>query len=684
MRMRLAVLLMVFSALWGLLLARAAYLQLLPNERLSALQKKQFETVVTLKSRRGDVYDRNGRELAVSITAYSLFADPKVIVDPHRTARILSRHLHEPYKAILTKLKQKRKRFIWLARRLERSTRDAIAEADIHGLGFIEESRRVYPNEQLLSHALGFIGSEGHGLEGLEARYDEVLEASARTFSMKKDARGRPLLVNGQLFTEAPDGSDIHLTIDRELQYVLEQELASVVREQKAESAVGIVLEAQTSEILAIASVPTFDANQALSASPEHRRNRTVTDAYEPGSVMKTFLIGGALQRGLIEPNTRFDCGDGVLRLGNRVIREADVHHNFKNLTVSEILAHSSNVGSSRIALHMGDEALRDTLLKFGFGEKTGVDLPGEAKGILQPLPWREHLLANISFGHGIAATPLQVANAYAAIANGGWLKQPFIVKQVRDHETDEVIETKPRTTKKVLNDASLSKLRIMLMAATGKEATGVNARVAGYPVAGKTGTAQKVNPKGGYYKDAYISSFAGFLPANDPRFVIYIAVDNPRKDYYGSAVAAPVFAHVARFAVRRAGLAPVLINEGNIVPQGLELETEAPPETQPEAIPVAPLLGKVDGGPLLNPVAALSPIEAALHTLEQKSSPVVPDWRGLSLRTVLERAHAARIDVSIQGQGFVTHTVPSAGSPLPNGESLRVVLSASGAVERR
>ncbi|MCM2282672.1 MAG: penicillin-binding protein 2, partial [Bdellovibrionaceae bacterium] len=650
MRSRLVLLLILLVVLWSAMIGRAAYLQILPNARLESLRKKQFETVVTLRSRRGDVLDRKGQELAISTMSHSLFADPKMLEDAKWTARFLSKELKTPFKPLYDKLKQRKKRFVWLQRHLERSVRDAIEAKKIKGLGFIEESKRTYPNESLLSQVLGFIGSEGNGLEGLESRYNDELAANKRNVAIQRDARGRPLIVGGQLFTEAPDGSDIHLTIDRELQYTLEQELRSALNAHEADAAIGIILDAQTSEILAMANAPAFDPNHPSEFAPDRRRNRTLTDAFEPGSTMKTFVVGAALAKGLVEPNTKFNCENGSMKIGKRTIREADSKHRWDMLTVTEILAKSSNIGTAKIAMKLGAAELRESLLAFGFGARTGVDLPGEVKGILQPMPWREHLLSNISFGHGIAATPLQIANAYAAIANGGWLKRPYIVRKIHNYESGETQEIGPKTVRRVLMPEVAAKLKLMLSTVTGADATGWNARVVGFPVAGKTGTAQKVNVGGrGYLPDAYLSSFAGFFPVNDPRFVIYVAVDNPRKGYYGSQVAAPIFSKVAAFAARQAGLSPILITESDVMRRPeipvtsasaqaeqtaetkMAIRTASGPETSTEKKSGTKV---VASAPTSEPMSILSPGSASAN--------VVPDLGGLTLREVVRRMNGS------------------------------------------
>ncbi len=639
MKSRITFLFIALNFIAVFILLRAASLQIWPSERIKNLQKRQFETLIELHGRRGDITDRKGHELAVSAPAYSLFADPKIITNRKKVAMILQKELGMTRKQVLEKLKNK-SRFVWLARKLERPKHDQIEALKIKGLGFIEESVRIYPNEKLLSQSLGIVGSEAKGLEGVELMYNDILSGQNKTVSMKRDARGRPLIVNGQIFNEAPDGSDLQLTIDRELQFILEQELASVVGEQRADSAVGVVLDANTSEVLALAGTP---AGSDLS----QRRNRAVSDSFEPGSVMKPILVAGVLQKKLMTPETRIDCEGGKFKIGDKVIHEADEHHDFRMLSISEILAYSSNVGAAKIGLRYGDENSRQNLMQFGFGEKTNIDLPGEAKGILQTLPWRPHLLANISFGHGINVTPIQIANAYAAIANGGWLRRPFLVKRIHDNETGESVETQVKTLRRVLTQDVADQMKMMLVGTTSKDGTGFNARVPGFLVAGKTGTAQKVNPNGrGYLKNSYISSFAGFLPANDPKFVIFISVDNPKKNFYGSQVAAPVFSKIARYAVRQFGLAPVYASETTFI-------------SEKKLTPAVGIARAIKAASVLPHVQIDSDVAVRAN--------LVPDFRGLTLREVMARMNHSDIDFKLNGNGFVANTIPAAGSEWPN-----------------
>lgn len=658
MKSRIVVIFVGILVLWSMLILRAGYLQFLPNDRLNSLQNRQFQTKVTLQARRGAIVDSNGRDMAMSTTAYSLYADPKILENRKLAAKKLSKVLNQSYESIYAKIKDGNRRFVWIQRMLEQDKADEIKSWDMRGLSFVEEWRRVYPNETLMAQTLGFLGSEGQGLEGLELGYNQVLAGNQKKVSVKRDARGRPLINDGLMFIENPEGNELRLTVDSDLQYRLESELANAVSTFEADHAVGVILDAKTSAVLALASAPTFDVNKAAKTQAEYRRNKIVTDAFEPGSTMKTFVIAAALRDSLVQPNTKFYCEKGSFKVGDRIIKEAETKEKFEDLTVAEILAVSSNVGTTKIAFKMGADRLRQGLLDFGFGQRLGVDLPGEARGMVQALPWRQHLLSNISFGHGISATPLQVANAFAAIANGGVLNTPYIVQSQRDAETGILTETAVKPIRRVLTTEQAAQMRAMLVGVTTNGGTGGNARVDGFMVAGKTGTAQKVNPNGrGYLKGAYISSFGGFIPANDPKFVIFIAVDSPRKSYYGATVAAPLFARMASYAVRKEGIAPLpMAEESTVNPKLRKIAAEPKPVVK---APAKEVLTAAE----LDKVTAVT------------TGATVPNLMNMTTREVLRRINGQDIKVKFIGQGTVSEVSPSAGSSLPENKEVTVIL---------
>lgn len=686
MKSRILFLFSVLILLWTGLIFRAAYLQVLPNERLKAIHDRQFKTVISLNNRRGAIVDRKGRELALSVSAYSVYADPKILENKKYVARKLSGALGISAENIFAKIKNRSKRFIWLSRQINKEKAEQIKNYDFKGISVVEDFKRVYPNENLLSHTLGMIGNEGQGLEGLELQYNQQLQGNRKKIAIKRDARGRPLIVDGMMFVENPDGAEIKLTIDSEMQHMLESELKTAVQEFEAQQAFGVILDAQTSAVLALVNTHQFDANHALSTASDVRRNRLVTDAFEPGSTLKTFAIAGALKEKLVTPNKKYNTENGSMRVADRVIHEAEASHSWNHLTVSEILAYSSNIGTAKIAFEMGDQLLYKTLSEFGFGAKTGVDLPGEVKGSLQPLPWNQHLLSNISFGQGITVTPMQIANAYAAIANGGTLHTPYIVQSIRDVESGEMIENYPKPVRRVLSNDDAASMRLMLAGVTTSGATGVNAKIEGFTVGGKTGTAQKVNPVGrGYLKGAYISSFAGFFPVNNPKYVVYVVVDQPSKtSYYGSVIAAPVFSRIASYTARLEGLAPVLLSEKNLVP-GPGFKVANGPKTKNakkgiiKKTNVDRKIASENNKPekKIEPEVEKSVITSAELTERQSLSLItqVPDLIDLSTREVLRRMSGLDVKVHIVGSGSVAETIPKAGEPMPEKGKLTIIL---------
>lgn len=638
-----------FAILWTFLVLRGAQLQFIPHEQIQSRQEKQFQTVVKLQARRGAILDRKGRELALSVKAYSLYADPAQIDKPRELSRKLANKLKMPVDQIFSRLKDQNRRFAWIARKLDPEIYEDISSWGAKGLGFVTEYKRIYPNEKLLAPVLGLVGTEGQGQEGLELSLDHHLQGNSKKLNVRRDARGRPLIMDGLIFAEAPEGKEVQLTIDSEIQHELEKELDKVTKEFKAEQAFGVILEAATSEVVALAASPNFDANRGNLVKPEKRRNKNTTDVIEPGSTVKTFALAAAIEEGLIQPNTKIDTEGGRMKVADRIIREADATHNWANLTVSEVLAYSSNVGTTKIAFMLGDKRLRAYLEKLGFGTKTGIELPGEARGNLPPTPWHPHLLSNISFGQGMSGTPLHVANAYAAIANGGIWRKPKIVKLTKDFETGDITEniTLKDDERRVFSHETSQALRLMLTGVTSPGGTGIAARVDGFPVAGKTGTAQKASTTArGYVDGSYISSFAGFLPAQNPKYVIYIVVDQPRaQSYYGTVVAAPVFSRIATFITRLEGWAPVLMAEKNLV---------RAKHSKPGVIEKKPAI-------------SLDPTEEGLLA--------VPQFSNWTAREVLKALEGRKIEVRVVGSGFVHDTSPPAGASWGKGKYLTLYL---------
>lgn len=656
MKTKIVTLFIFICFLWTLIIFRAAYLQFLPHDKLNTLHERQFQTVVTLPARRGNVYDKDGKELAMSAPSYSLYADPKIIKDKKKAAQSLSQIIKQSQKDIYSKIKDGSKRFVWIDRLIEASDAEKIRLLKVKGFGLVEDWKRVYPNDSLLAPTLGFLGKEGQALEGLELYHDKVLRGEKKKVITRRDARGRPLVQDGLLFTENPQGKEMKLTIDSDLQYFVESELAATINHHEAAGGWAVVLDAKTSAIRALASLPTYDPNNPMNASSYNRRNRSVTDTFEPGSTLKTFVIASAIENKVIKPNTKIFCENGHFRIGKRVIREAEADHAQGTITVSEILAVSSNIGTSKIALKIGDRKMMQGLQQFGFGERSGVDLPGEAKGITVRLPWSDHLLANVSFGQGITATPLQMANAFAIIANGGVLNKPYIVDTITDVETGEVVKTETQQIRRVISEQTAAQMRLMLAGVTSEGGTGLAARVPGFVVGGKTGTAQKIKPVGrGYLKGGYIGSFGGFIPANDPQFVIFIAIDHPRKNgYYGSMVAAPLFSKIASYAVRKNGINPDIIAEAQKNNSKEVTVTVAKPVERP-----------------VDQIVQITSAELA----EEKLTTVAPYVKNLTMREVLNIAAEQKLQVKFVGSGRVESTYPDQGQSLDADRNMTVIL---------
>lgn len=641
MRYRINWVVIFFGCVWLSLFMRLIQIQILPHPQLEQFKKRQYTSLVTLQPRRGDILDRNGAELASSLKVHSLFADPALIKNPKKVALKISKNLKQPYQKIYKKLTKKKTHFVWIKRKLDLKKKQEILSWNIQGLNFIEEFKRIYPKGHLFSQVLGFVGADGAGLEGIEGYYEHLLAAQPFKARISRDAKGRPLLGEDSFFLERPEGKTIQLTVDHELQHQLTRELKEVVEQFEADLATGVILDAHTSEILAMGNYPFFDANSAKEVAPILRRNKAITDAFEPGSTFKTFTIAAALKAGIATFQSRYYCEKGSFRIGNQVISEANAKHQFEWLTIPEILSKSSNICSSKVAFQVKDDRLQTFLYQLGFGQKTGVDFWGENRGILPKTPWKKLRLSNVAFGHGVSATPLQIANAYGAIANGGILNKPYFLKSIIDNETGQERIQRPKKIRRVISHDLAKQMQMMLMLVTNHGRTGQSARVPGYPVAGKTGTAQKVNTKSkGYLPGAYIASFAGFVPANNPQFVIYISVDYPkRKSYYGSDVAAPVFSKLSSYVLRHHGITPTLIQNEQIFRSS----------QKSDPLPISPL--------------------------QDIRLTRMPDMKGLTIKEVMQKLHGLQVDFTLIGRGQVVSTRPKKGDIMPKDKRIYLFL---------
>jgi cell division protein FtsI/penicillin-binding protein 2 len=540
-RLLLAVLLVAFGATLG----RAVWLQAVQAAPLARLADAQHRTTVEIPARRGTIYDRTGALLAVGERATTVYADPRRVRDPSRAARIAGRILGLRPASLIGPLSDRSKHFVYVARKADPAKAARLAAEGLEGFGFYAEERRAYPQRSVAAQVLGYAGVDNRGLEGIEASLDRILAGKPGQETVVKDPIGRAIQVIDS--TPAREGGDVYLTLDHNIQANAETVLADTVRRWSAKAATAIVLDPRSGELLAMASAPGYDANrfpQIAGQDVERTKNRALTDTYEPGSTFKVVTVAGVLAERLVAPQTPFVLPYSI-RVSDRVIHDSHPRAT-RQFTVAEILSESSNVGTVRLAQLLGKERLARWIDRFGFGHSTGVAFPGESAGLVLPAAdWYGSTIGNVPIGQGIAVTGLQMAAAYATVANRGVWVQPHLVRRIGGEP-----QQAPKR-RRVLSPAIADTVSQLLMGVVDSESgTGTLAAVPGYQVAGKTGTAQKPEA-GGYSKYRYVASFVGFAPATDPRLVILVTVDEPRGAIWGGTVAAPAFQSIARFALQ-------------------------------------------------------------------------------------------------------------------------------------
>lgn len=551
MKMRiLAIFLTLLLALGGIAVKLFA-IQIHHGERFAERATKQYQRLVPLVSRRGTIFDRMGRELAVSLRVSSVFAHPAAVAAPAETARILAPVLGQPRRELQARLSSD-KTFVWLQRQLEPHQASAIADLGLKGVGLFPESRRFYPRQELAAHVLGMVGLDDRGLEGVEHLYDDLLGGKPQFVVAQQDALGR--LVFRQEEPKAPI-FDVYLTLDEVLQYISERELARAVERSGAKAGTVVILDPGSGEILALANHPTFDPNHYKKAGSGAKRNRASADYVEPGSIFKVILAAGALEEGIVRPTDQFHGEHGAIEVGGVTIRD---HEKYGWLTVRQVLAQSSNVGAIKIGQKLGKSLYYHYISAFGFGSLTGVDLPGETPGLIRrPKGWSALSLPVLSLGHEVSVTPIQFATAFAAVANGGTLMRPHVVRSLRAHDGTPVRRVEPVVVRRVISEGTARTVLDMLTSAV-EEGTGKEAAVPGYRVSGKTGTAQKVDPLTGRYSHRkVVASFVGAFPAEAPRLVILVMIDEPDTLRWGGSIAAPTFREIAQDAAKYLKLTP-------------------------------------------------------------------------------------------------------------------------------
>jgi len=529
--------------------ARLAELMLFDHEKLLRLATIQHTTGQKVLVRRGAIYDRRGSELAVSLERSSVFLDPKLVDSPREAVRRLRKVLKLKTSMLMRKLKDgdsERRRFVLLARKVSPEQAEEVRRLKLRGIGLRPDSERFYPKGFLASHVLGFVDVDNYGREGVEKRYNDSLVADGGRIYFTRDARGN-ILYRGDDYESV--GNSIVLTIDEGLQYIVESELDRAVKKWKSQSATAIMMDPHTGEILALANRPTFDPNSPGAYKAADRRNRAITDLYEPGSTFKIVMAAAALEEKIATLDTRVDCSKGEIEVGGRRIRDT---HKHGVLTLREIIQKSSNVGAVKVTLKLGPERFYNYARAFGFGDKTGIDLTGEASGLVKPpRSWSGTTIGAMAIGYEVLVTPLQVLRAYSVIANGGYLVRPYVVSKILSPDGRVLRQAGRPQRVRVISGETAERLREAFETVTEEGGTAPRASVRGNTVAGKTGTSRMIDPRTGRYsRRDFVSSFVGFVPADDPLFAIIVVIRKPHGRYYGGEVAAPVFRAIAEKAL--------------------------------------------------------------------------------------------------------------------------------------
>jgi cell division protein FtsI (penicillin-binding protein 3) len=635
-------LLQLFAGLtvWALIVvARLVQVQLVRHDYYTTRAVRQQERTIELSPVRGSILDARGRVLAESVSAVSVYADPQLVTDRKSAARALAAipAIELDAQEIEDKLRSNGG-FVWIARQLPVEVGAEVRNLRLNGISVLEEHRRSYPRGSVAANVIGYVGVDGQGLAGIEHSFDNYVRGHAARVTILRDARAGTYLVGGEGANRAIDGNDVVLTIDSVIQFITERALAKQVETFHAAGGSALVLDPNDGAVLAMASYPTFDPNRFGEFPPAAWRNRNVQDLYEPGSTFKIVTASAGLQEGVVTPSQIIDCGNGAIQVANVTIHEHG-HNRYGLMPFEDVIVHSSNVGTVKVGLALGAQRLYDYVRRFGFGERSGIQLPGEAAGLMRPgNKWTQVSNASIAFGQEIGVTPLQIAVAMATVANGGVRVAPRIVDRVVDASGRTIYAPQRPAPVRVISDRTAAILNEILKAVVAR-GTGQPAALAEHVVAGKTGTAQKA-ARGGYSPDKFVASFCGYVPADRPRLVILVVVDEPKGSQYGGTVAAPAFREIAEAALRYLRVPP------SIPARTIDLD--------------APML------------AAFSQPHAGTGV----AAAAVPDLRGLDARAAVTRAVAAGLRVRAVGSGVVQSQQPEPGEALPMNRTLTLAFA--------
>lgn len=640
--------------------ARQAYtLQVKKSERLKEFADQNYLKSIEIPPSRGRILDRNGKELAATAHVESVFGNPRVLAHVPDAAAKLAKALQVDVREMRRRLESKRY-FAWLKRKVTPQEAAAVRALQMPGINFRSEPRRFYPLRSLGATVIGHAGSDGRGLEGIELGYESYLRGHETTFLGVKDALGRELLVDGSLDISESIGQDVVLTLDAYLTLVTETALAKALKEHNAKAAMAVMMDVPTGQILAMASLPTFDPNNPDGANERGARNRVITDAFEPGSTMKTFTFAAAFDAGRLKPDELIDCEMGRMKVGKYTIRDT---HSLGTVPAAEVYQQSSNIGTVKIARRIGKDRLAEALRGFGFGTRSGVGLPGERGGLVRKVErWGDIGFANVAFGQGLTATPLQITAAFAAVAAGGVYRPPQLGMRVVDGEGHVEALHNPTPSRRVVSEQAARLLLEVMAGVPTPKGTAKLAAVQGYRVAGKTGTAQKVSG-GRYDPDKWLASFVGIVPVNNPRLVISVFVDEPRPIHLGGKVAAPVFHEIAEAALKYLNIPPTHPDEVEDAPV---VAADSPVEAD----------GVSEG--FGSDTYVLSeeeffPLDAERPEVEQDVMVSVPNFAGMSLAQSLTEALSLGLEVVPQGSGVAYEQSVTPLRQVPRGTSLRI-----------
>lgn len=645
LRFRIVTLMGFFLVLFIALVTRAFQLQVLSGEALKNIASRQHTSTLQTQPERGIIFDRNGEKLAASMLTDSVCADPSKIRNPKDVSEKIAAVLEMDRSAVLKKISSS-KNFCWLARRIPPEQAGKVEGLNLDGIFLIKEPKRFYPNGELAGHLIGFVGLDSVGLEGLEKKYDEYLKGTPEQLSWSRDAKGKRLYPRVEKSTANSRASyNLILTIDSRIQHLVETQLKEAVKDKGAKGGYAIVMDPKTGEILALANEPSFDPNHFTQANLAKFKNKAITDCYDPGSTFKPFLVAAALEERVVKESDKFYCENGNYVIADRVIHEAQrKRHGY--LAVRDIIKYSSNIGSVKIAERLGKEKFYQYITKFGFGSKTGIDLPGESPGLLRHYKqWTRVDAATVAFGQGISVSGVQLITALATIANGGTLMRPFIIKGIVDKQGQVMKEYRPEPVRKVLSPGTAKRMATILAGVVGDEdGTGKRARIENVNVAGKTGTSQKFDfARRAYSSERVRTSFMGFFPAEAPQVVMLVVLDEPQRDRWGGVASAPIFKNIGEQMLT---CFKTNIRENAVV---------ARKETAPDG-------GKIR---LVSAAAPLHLNNASAAHEETMDPAIMPDFRGLTIRDALKKAKGKNIEIKVVGNGWAVRQDPAPGASL-------------------